>query len=76
MITAPKQLAPYADRDLDCQAALESTFNQVLLLAEQYGWSRSETAQALQELAFNRLAQEEENRLTTLTIEQLSFARH
>jgi hypothetical protein len=76
MITAPRQLAPYADRDLDCQQALETTFDQVLLLAEQYGWSRTEAAQALQELAFNRLAQEEENRLTTLTIEQLSFARH
>ncbi|QIG75578.1 hypothetical protein EVC20_007 [Rhizobium phage RHph_Y2_17_1] len=76
MITSPKQLAPYPDRDLDCQQALESTFNQVLLLAEQYGWNRTEVAQALQELAFGRLAAEEENRLTTLTIEQLSFAKH
>ncbi|QIG69043.1 hypothetical protein EVB78_009 [Rhizobium phage RHph_N1_15] len=76
MITSPKQLAPYIDRDLDCQAALESTFNQVLLLAEQYGWNRTEAAAAIQELAFNRLAAEEENRLTTLAIEQRSYARH
>ncbi|UED34225.1 hypothetical protein [Rhizobium ruizarguesonis] len=47
------------DLDLDCQAALEGTFGQVLLLAEQYGWNRTETAAAIQELAFNRLAQEE-----------------
>ncbi|MBX5130784.1 hypothetical protein HJB53_30300 [Rhizobium lentis] len=76
MITKPKQLTPYADRDLDCQAALESTFNQVLHLAEQYGWDRSEAAQAIQELAYSRLAAEEENRLTTLTVAQLSYAKH
>ncbi|TDW20446.1 hypothetical protein EV128_12576 [Rhizobium azibense] len=76
MLTSPKQLAPYADRDLDCQQALESTFDQVLLLAEQYGWNRTEAAQAFQELAFARLAAEEENRLVTLSIEQCSMARH
>ncbi|MGO8494494.1 hypothetical protein ACC785_10580 [Rhizobium ruizarguesonis] len=64
------------DLDLDCQAALEGTFDQVLLLAEQYGWNRTETAAAFQELAFNRLAQEEEDRLVTLTIEQLSHSKH
>ncbi|TBG27789.1 hypothetical protein ELG79_22135 [Rhizobium leguminosarum] len=53
-----------------------STFDQVLLLAEQYGWSRTEAAAAIQELAFNRLAQEEENRLVTLTIDQLSHSKH
>lgn len=55
---------------------LESTFDQVLLLAEQYGWNRTQTAQALRKLAFNRLALEEENRLVTLTVDQLSHSRH
>ncbi|MBX5249970.1 hypothetical protein HJC03_06085 [Rhizobium sp. NLR4b] len=53
-----------------------STFNQVLHLAEQYGWDRSEAAQAIQELAYSRLAAEEENRLTTLTVAHLSYAKH
>ncbi len=44
MIRMPRHLAPYADRDLDCQMALESTFQQVLHLAEQYGWNRTEAA--------------------------------
>ncbi|MGR9506341.1 hypothetical protein [Rhizobium leguminosarum] len=48
----------------------------MLLLAEQYGWNRTEAAAAIQELAFNRLALEEENHLVTLTIEQLSYAKH
>jgi hypothetical protein len=76
MLTMPRHLAPYADRDLDCQQALESTFNQVLVLAGEFGWSTTEVAAALQELAFTRLAAEEENRLTTLSIEQRSHARH
>ena len=76
MLTMPKKLAPYADRDLDCQAALESTFDKVLLLAEQYGWNRTEAAAALQELAFARLAAEEENRLTELAIARCSATRH
>ncbi|MFS8057228.1 hypothetical protein QD357_31185 [Rhizobium sp. BR 317] len=72
----PKKLAPYSDRDLDCQAALEFTFNQVLNLAEQYGWTRTEAAAALQELAFARLAAEEENRLAPLTTAPGSVVRH
>ncbi|WFU07109.1 hypothetical protein QA648_34965 (plasmid) [Rhizobium sp. CB3171] len=76
MLVMPKKLAPYADRDLDCQAALETTFNQVLHLAEQYGWTRTEAAAALQELAFARLATDEEDRLTALSVEVQSRAKH
>lgn len=76
MIRQPKQITPYADRDLDCQQALQSTFNQALHLAEQYGWTRAEAAAALQELAFAHLAIEEEQRLVTLSLEQTSHARH
>lgn len=76
MITEPKQLTPYADRDLDCQAALQSTFNQVLHLAEQFGWTRTEAAAALQELSFAHLAIEEENRLVTISPAFTSHSKH
>ncbi|PYE41647.1 hypothetical protein DFI02_110144 [Rhizobium sp. PP-F2F-G20b] len=76
MISEPKQLTPYADRDLDYQAALQSTFNQVLHLAEQFGWTRSEAAAALQELSFAHLAIDEENRMVTISPAFTSHSKH
>ncbi|WP_276122690.1 hypothetical protein [Pararhizobium qamdonense] len=76
MITAPKQLTPYTDKDQDCLKAMASTFNQVLHLAEQYGWTRQEAAAAIQELAYQHLAAEEETRLTTISSAVTSHARH
>jgi hypothetical protein len=38
----PKDTVLRAGRNLTCEQALEGTFNQVLHLAEQYGWSRTE----------------------------------
>ncbi len=45
-------------------------------LAEQYGWNRTEAAAALQEPAYAELAAEEENRLVTLAISELSHTKH
>ena len=76
MINQPKTHLPYPERKQDCQAALSSTFDRVLLMAEQFGWTRTEAAQALQELAYTQLALIEDQRLCTLSPEQQSYVRH
>lgn len=77
-IRLPKQITPYPDRDLDCQAALEDSFRSVLRSAERAGWTPTESAAALQELAFAHLASEEANLQTDLAILQakLGLTRH
>lgn len=76
-IRLPRQITPYPDRDLDCQAALEETFQRVLTLAEASGWTRTEATEAMRELAFAHLAAEEENAKTTLAIIQaVAMTRH
>ena len=69
-IRLPRQITPYPDRDLDCQQALEDTFRTILSLAERSGWTRTEAAAAIQELAFNHLAMEDANTQTELAILQ------
>lgn len=69
-IRLPRLITPYPDRDLDCQAALESAFQHVIDLAAQSGWTRTEAIEAMRELAFNQLAAEEENIKTDQQIAQ------
>lgn len=73
-IRLPRQKTPYPDRDLDCQAALEDSFQQILSLAERSGWSRTEAAEAMRELAFAHLAAEEENLKTDLAILRINLS--
>lgn len=75
-IRLPKQITPYPDRDLDCQAALEETFRTVLALAERAGWTKTEAAAAIQELAFAQLANEEANLSTELAILRAGMTKH
>jgi hypothetical protein len=77
-ICLPRQITPYPERDLDCQQALEDTFKTVLGLAERAGWTKTEAAAAMQELAFNHLAMEEANAQTGLAIlmAQLGQTKH
>lgn len=74
-IRLPRQITPYPDRDLDCQAALEDTFRHILALAERSGWSRTEAAEAMRELACAHLAAEEENLKTDLAILEANLFR-
>jgi hypothetical protein len=60
VIRLPKLITPYPDRDLDCQEALEGAFIRLVDLAHQSGWTRTETIEAMRELAFNLLYMEEE----------------
>lgn len=76
MISRPKHLAPYPDRDLDCQMTLEAPFQQIIDAAEQAGWTRIEAITAMQELAYNQLAAEEENTKTELLIEAATNTKH
>lgn len=76
MIRKPRQITPYADRDLDCQAALEDTFQHMVRLAITSGWDKIEAITALQELAFAHLATEDENLNRTLAILHAGLTKH
>lgn len=54
-IKGPKQRARYADLPLDCQMALEAEFQDLAERGEKAGWSRSDVAEALLELAQNHI---------------------
>lgn len=66
----PRYSTQYPDRDLDCQQALEDPFQTLLELAEKAGWSKTESAEALIELACWHLSMEEENRGLEMAIAQ------
>ncbi|NKL08406.1 hypothetical protein GFL39_26410 [Rhizobium leguminosarum bv. viciae] len=76
MIRKPRQITPYADRDLDCQAALEDAFQQMVRLAITSGWDKIEAITALQELAFAHLSTEDDNMRITLAILQAGLTKH
>lgn len=67
-IRLPRQITPYPDRDLDCQMALEDSFQAIVTKAQRSGWTRTEAIEAMRELAFNHLAAEEENLKTEAAI--------
>lgn len=69
-LTMPRYSTPYPDRDLDCQQALEDPFQTLLSLAEEAGWSKTESVEALRELIAAYLALEQENMKTDLAIAQ------
>ncbi|TRW92856.1 hypothetical protein FNJ84_20855 [Paracoccus sp. M683] len=52
-LTGPRELGPYADRDLDCQESLEAKFLALVDQAEAVGWVRTEIYDALIELIEN-----------------------
>lgn len=76
MIRKPRQITPYADRDLDCQAALEETFQQMVRLAITSGWNKIEAITAFQELAYSHLSTEDDNIRITLAILQAGLTKH
>jgi len=53
-IASPKQAAPWPDRALDCQFAIEEAFAELAERAEAAGWQALETAEALSDLAIAR----------------------
>lgn len=73
-LTMPRYTTLYPDRDLDCQQALEDPLQTLLLLAEEAGWSKLESAEALRELITAHLALEQENMKTDMAIAQAQAA--
>lgn len=47
MIDPPKRQDHYADRHLDCEAALETTFQTIIEEMATVGWSREEIGHAI-----------------------------
>jgi hypothetical protein len=76
MIYRLRRTKPYPDKALHCQMAFEDTFQTILGLAERAGWTRTETAAALQEFAFAHLSTEEANLSTELAILQAGMTKH
>ncbi|MBB4255292.1 hypothetical protein [Rhizobium sp. BK008] len=76
MIRKPRQITPYVDRDLDCQAALEDTFQHMVHLAVISGWNKVEAITAFQELAYAHLSTEDENMHATLAIIHIGLTKH
>ncbi|MFW8609097.1 hypothetical protein [Rhizobium beringeri] len=76
MIPKPRRLTPYPDHDLDCQAALEATFQHVVDLAVTIGWNKVEAITAFQELAYAHLSTEDENMHATLAVLHAGLTNH
>lgn len=50
-IAPPKRPDDYADRNIDCQFAMEPAFQELLRQAEAAGWTEDDVAYATLELA-------------------------
>jgi hypothetical protein len=60
-IKTPRFPEAYPDRDLDCQEALETALQSLIEDAQQSGWKRTESFDAIEELIRNfRLAYAED----------------
>ncbi|MEL4069909.1 hypothetical protein WKW50_07150 [Ochrobactrum sp. GPK 3] len=59
MVKGPGHSREYEDRDLDCQFQLEDHVWELVDKAQQAGWGEVEAANAIIELAMNRILQNE-----------------
>ena len=50
-IPPPKRHAPYPDRDIDCQQAIEAAFQELMERASAAGWRPVEIAEAVGQVA-------------------------
>ncbi|RWC00332.1 MAG: hypothetical protein EOQ57_17205 [Mesorhizobium sp.] len=50
MISAPRQKHDYADREVDCQEAMEPGFQAIVDCMLEAGWARGEVMRALRRL--------------------------
>ena len=75
-IQPPRKPQSHPDRNLDCQEALERSFQDLLDLAVEAGWSRQEAMQALIELTNAHLAMDEANEITEAQILSTRSSKH
>ncbi|TPJ82300.1 hypothetical protein [Mesorhizobium sp. B2-6-2] len=60
MITPPRRAAAYADREIDCQEAMEPGFQAIIDCVLEAGWTRAEAKRALRRLiAADNMTQKE-----------------
>ncbi|MER9125437.1 hypothetical protein NKH81_20480 [Mesorhizobium sp. M0959] len=72
MITPPRRQGEYADREIDCQEAMEPGFQAIVDCMLEAGWTRAETMQSLRRLiAADNMTQKENAKVEA----QLSIAR-
>ncbi|MER8873374.1 hypothetical protein NKI04_26300 [Mesorhizobium sp. M0814] len=72
MITPPRRQGEYADREIDCQEAMEPGFQAILDCMIEAGWTRGEIVRALRRLiAADNMTQKENAKVEA----QLAIAR-
>lgn len=67
---SPRHTLPYPDASLDCQEALEQSFQAVLDDAEAAGWPRSFALASLHLLIVNQSQADTENKRTQRQIDR------
>lgn len=72
MINKPRHSGEYADREVDCQEAMEPGFQVILDCVTEAGWQRGEVTRALRRLiAADNMTQKENARVEA----ELAIAR-
>lgn len=72
MISAPRNAGEYADREVDCQEAMEPGFQAIVDCMLEAGWTRGEVIRSLRRLiAADNMAQKERAKLEA----ELAIAR-
>ncbi|MER8755158.1 hypothetical protein NKH69_05695 [Mesorhizobium sp. M0976] len=72
MITPPRRQGEYADREIDCQEAMEPGFQAIVECMSDAGWSRGEIMRSLRRLvAADNMTQKENAKVEA----QLAIAR-
>ncbi|SFQ10083.1 hypothetical protein SAMN03159463_05651 [Mesorhizobium sp. NFR06] len=72
MISAPRYQQEYADREIDCQEAMEPGFQAIIDCMLEAGWTRGEVMRSLRRLiAADNMTQKENAKMET----ELAIAR-
>jgi hypothetical protein len=77
-IKPPRRRGRYPDRDIDCQEAIERSFQDLIENVAAAGWGPVETAEGIEHLAMaNRMARDENVKVdAALMISQVRADRH
>ena len=76
-IPPPKRHAPYPDRDIDCQQAIEASFQEVVERASAAGWRPVEIAEAVGQVAIaDRYAREQKGKIDAYNMLDRIVAEH
>lgn len=75
-LRGPRKLGPYADRDIDCQEAMEAGLMTLVDRAEVAGWLRIEAYAALVELIEHQAMADQARELSTETIDRLRVSKN